>query len=1249
MSQRESRMSEYLLVPTNVQAFVVGSPGDDRLYDLAPVPRTEEDIASWYVDRKYSFSFGSSKLLQELDPGIHLHWALPAALMHSHHEGGKEPEQPCIPNRWLVLRMWHAADNRNISWKAWVIESDYVSLDAASGGTPFFFFETDPPVELNGKHCGYVGRTVPLEGWQETHEKYRFELKSFGWGDPSFAAYYPACKGVLGFHDTLEGLKQGYLLTYLVIGWYSDPARDPLHRINQTTWQANHGYAVGDIVTPTKPNGHQYRVTKAGTSGSVEPSWPETGEVCNGPVIFAENGADVLATLGWSCSNLDSATLAQRTLCHGGVVGVKWQGRNEKYLTSPVGTSATVAIGGSAAEAFAALLASDQKQVSDQKSLQQVLCAFQHGQATQVSEMYELGDLLHRHGFGAVPGGKLWSIEPVDPPPATPGDTPPGAKSSPPPMSANVQNLLRKLNEVQQALDRQARKVESLRSRLFACWATWASKQTGPPPRPSRDSVNSAEKELEKVTDGLRQYEDTVTACRNEVTNALAAEETGMQLAESTMPPFLHPKEPFVVLTSDNLVGVDRAHAQRPEKDADGSLHCRLAKDVVTGVSQRGTISKELSARNCFMLDFPNAAGVPPGEVVRTLALETLLFDPNCASLIVGTEELTLFKQLQESLDQSRGPDSSNNTLTWTGLPPDPLGVTRRAERNPWLPVYLMWQAHWVPAYTPVPESDNSHSKAFNGWQLDSNPLAGDLVPQEGAMPPLKDHMLLEGATIISTLSGTQLANNLSEFAETAGGNVDNLERITQMQVLGQALGGLNDLLVRQTLGLCLPPVCPKEKQVDTTVWEAMGQVPQPTMPVTGSFLPVRAGALKLVNLFVVDSFGQTQKLIDSASSLAAQPPPIRSAVLPKPPDGYHAGFSPRLVQPTRLNFDWQPAEDANSSGPVCGWIVPNFLEKSFAVFSAGGEPLGALESVLLALGKKTIESKVKFNWHPIPGSTLEIEKIGNSRLQRFVKLVTAFTADEGQAFLELVDLVLRRTEGRVPADDPAMAVLLGRPLALVHASLGLELQGLPVGYWDDQKWKFVTEGFEKLRVPVRLGGMNLPADGLVGYMRDNDESCFFASEGATRSLSSDKKIKYDQDLTPACADEQPVSLTLLMDASARVHATTGILPRHRVSLPAEAVRLAGLIKEIYIAVAPVLGERPREGVSQPTMPKPSDAFGQWSWATRPDLTTTPQTWHDIKPADDRARFADDLALSEGWLRLQLQRDQGGATPADHT
>ena len=130
--------------------------------------------------------------------------------------------------------------------------------------------------------------------------------------------------------------------------------------------------------------------------------------------------------------------------------------------------------------------------------------------------------------------------------------------------------------------------------------------------------------------------------------------------------------------------------------------------------------------------------------------------------------------------------------------------------------------------------------------------------------------------------------------------------------------------------------------------------------------------------------------------------------------------------------------------------------------------------------------------------------------------------------------------------------------------------------------------------------------------------------------------------MTVAC-DGPPVLLTLLMDASARVHATTGILPRHSVALPPEAAHLAGLIDEIYFGVAPVLGP----SASQPTMPRPSDAFGQWSWATRPDLTA--KIWHDIQPADDRARFANDLALTEGWLRLRLKQNQGASAQANPT
>jgi hypothetical protein len=284
--------------------------------------------------------------------------------MQSRHGENGKTEQRCVPNRWLVLRMWHAAGKSDISWKAWVVESDYLS----DKGTPFPFFGTSPPAELQGKAFGYVGRNVPLEDWQESHPQYRFELKSVGWGDPSFAAYYPACNGMFGFHDRMEGIANGRLLSYLVTGWYSDPAKDPFH---------------------------------PGTE-------PYTVQWCK----------DRLASLRWSCSELEDpagAELPRRSLCVGSVVGVKWQGSDHRYPASQVYQAPTVTIGGSAAEALATLLAPGQ----EQKTLQRVLCVFQDGQATQVSDRDQLGELLHRQGFSAVAGGKYWTIEPVSRPAAT--------------------------------------------------------------------------------------------------------------------------------------------------------------------------------------------------------------------------------------------------------------------------------------------------------------------------------------------------------------------------------------------------------------------------------------------------------------------------------------------------------------------------------------------------------------------------------------------------------------------------------------------------------------------------------------------------------------------------------------------------------------------------------------------------------------------------------------------------------------
>jgi hypothetical protein len=59
-------------------------------------------------------------------------------------------------------------------------------------------------------------------------------------------------------------------------------------------WWPNREYALGDLVVPVPLNGHRYVVTTAGTSGLIQPDFPDgTGAtVTSGSVVFTEYGSD---------------------------------------------------------------------------------------------------------------------------------------------------------------------------------------------------------------------------------------------------------------------------------------------------------------------------------------------------------------------------------------------------------------------------------------------------------------------------------------------------------------------------------------------------------------------------------------------------------------------------------------------------------------------------------------------------------------------------------------------------------------------------------------------------------------------------------------------------------------------------------------------------------------------------------------------------------------------------------------------
>lgn len=75
-------------------------------------------------------------------------------------------------------------------------------------------------------------------------------------------------------------------------------------------WSASTPVALNAIYLPLTRNGHKYKVTTAGTTGSVEPAWPTApgGTVTSGQAVFTEYGPTVLGQSGLTRGNIHAGT-----------------------------------------------------------------------------------------------------------------------------------------------------------------------------------------------------------------------------------------------------------------------------------------------------------------------------------------------------------------------------------------------------------------------------------------------------------------------------------------------------------------------------------------------------------------------------------------------------------------------------------------------------------------------------------------------------------------------------------------------------------------------------------------------------------------------------------------------------------------------------------------------------------------------------------------------------------------------------
>lgn len=543
-----------------------------------------------------------------------------------------------------------------------------------------------------------------------------------------------------------------------------------------------------------------------------------------------------------------------------------------------------------------------------------------------------------------------------------------------------------------------------------------------------------------------------------------------------------------------------------------------------------------------------------------------------------------------------------------------------------------------IPRYHLVDLDDTKHFPA--GWYKGKPALNGSTLTTFGALPHAEQ--------VQDPLNTAVLA-----YAKLGSTNV-----------LAQSLGGLNNaFLMRQQIPQ-LPvfdliamnaaigsQVESKQKYKNLTRDVAAAVAGNnSSSPITFTdFLPIRSGLMQVNKLYLVDTFGQVLDVSPAAilpSDTLTISRNVTSAVkITAEQDASFVYLAPRLTQPTRLNFRWLAADagtlnspdepemnDHPATSPVCGWLVPNHLDGSLMFYDGQGVSLGSI-----------LQTGV---WEPAPGTVNRVRAsaIPNPHLRQLATYLSSFSQQHSNYwddFLTALNNALENIEPANFAQHDALALLIGRPIAVVRASLSLQLQGKPAL---NQAWTAllsdmyegmldsrVSNQFTNVNFPVRLGEYKQFNDGLVGYWIEDDtgykDNKFYSSQAEhvdNPNIVTHHGTAITQNLTPSTA---PLKLTMLVDPRGEIHATSAILPSKGINIPPD--QYAAILKKLSVTfmTAPVLTDQAGIRLSLP-----KESGYSWSWLARPSASVWQQV-EQIEAADNTLRFAPQQLIG-GWLKL---------------
>jgi hypothetical protein len=274
-----------------------------------------------------------------------------------------------------------------------------------------------------------------------------------------------------------------------------------------------------------------------------------------------------------------------------------------------------------------------------------------------------------------------------------------------------------------------------------------------------------------------------------------------------------------------------------------------------------------------------------------------------------------------------------------------------------------------------------------------------------------------------------------------------------------------------------------------------------------------------------------------------------------------------------------------------------------------------------------------------------------NGHLKKFVSAILKKDRTRFKAFVNTLNTGLDHVEPENMAEDNFTALMIGRPIALARVVLKIELKGPPVlnqslnSLIHDVKkanGSRDSSDFDGVDFPVRLGCAkenNEYDDGLIGYFMEignrADYDHFFSYHA---DPGDSAVIRPDKTTILLNASNGPLTLPVLIDPRAKLHATSGIFPKKRIAIPRDHYENALNAMEITFLTSPLIikpGDNSLEKGDEIRIPVPDEGDYEWTWIEKEKDGW--KTYKTKSTVETESIVQKTQTIREGWLKLSKE------------